>query len=322
MANEIVQHQGTDHTQERNYVHWDITTVCNFNCDYCYAMKEYKDNWNSEANTMTIEAILTAIRLSKLPIFLGLLGGEPTLSKHFDTIIRKLLSTSFFTGDNRLYITTNASKDLSWFHEFPAPHLFNNKLSWLMSYHSKEANSDDFVRKVKYLVQVGFKVKVNIMIDPDPKYWDDIKDTLIKLKTIDAKQSIQGELILHPHFVYENEHQLYSYPDNLEEYFGDEIKDIPKEFEQRDTLGSINYLNDLTIFTKNLNKFKGWNCWLNNYEIDLYGTVSKFCVQEKDSLLTNPLFFRNIKTTSPVICPHEECTCDGLLKVKKEKICA
>ena len=33
------------HKIQRLYVHWDVSTQCNFKCTYCYAMKDYGDEW-------------------------------------------------------------------------------------------------------------------------------------------------------------------------------------------------------------------------------------------------------------------------------------
>lgn len=326
-------HEGVDHVTERNYVHWDITTVCNYKCSYCYAMREYREQWNKEASKETIDSILRAINLSTLPVFLGLLGGEPTLSKHFIYIL-EYLRDNFFTrnGDredngDRVYITSNLSQNTKWFKEFYEASEFSNKLFFLGSWHSREANPDAFMNNINILLKKGYKVKINVMIDPDMLQWDKTKEVLLSLqKTQRTKEYLEnypkgyGELIIHPHFVYINEHQLYNYPIGVNEFFGSLIKDssIPKEF-----IRNGEFYNDLEIFTqsidgKPMNDFQGWRCHLNNFEVNLYGDVNKFCVQEKDNLIENPLFFRVIKETKVIECPHKACTCDGLLKVRKD----
>ncbi len=305
---DAINHVGLDHMQDRNYVHWDITTVCNYSCSYCYAMREYGDNWNKETSRDTVKLILTSLYASTMPVFLGLLGGEPTLSKHFEFILEELREKFFKREHDRVYITTNLSRDISWYLDFPTADYYHNKLFFLVSYHSSEANPDDFLKKINILLDLGYKVKVNIMINNSSDSWATTKNLLIRTKLLQDRT----KLIVHPHFVYKNEHELFDYPDNLDEYFGDLIQG-PKEYIQN----GIEYC-DREIFEKSLNKFEGMNCWLNNYEIDLYGNVYKFCTRETSNLLEDLTFFKRIKRTLAIRCKHKACTCDGLLKIKKE----
>ena len=68
-----------------------------------------------------------------------------------------------------------------------------------------------------------------------------------------------------------------------------------------------------------LNRFKGWQCYNNNYEISWDGKVTNICKVKQIDLSFNPLFFKNIKNIEPMICPYKECNCDGLLKIYKHK---
>jgi len=308
------KHEGLDHMQDRNYVHWDITTVCNYSCEYCYAMKEYGSDWNKEASRETIKSILASLYLSSMPVFLGLLGGEPTFSKHFDFILAELRENFFKRDKDRVYITTNLSRSLDWYKAFPEADYYYNKLFFLASFHSTEANPEAFLQNIKMILDKGYKVKINIMINNNSSDWGATKDLLKRTKVLQGqfKEKNSDKLIIHPHFVYENEHQLFDYPNNLDEYFGDLIQG-PKEYIQDDVMYC-----DREIFEKKLNNFYGSKCFLNNYEIDLKGNVYKFCTREHNNLLDDPTFFKKIKRTLAIICQHKACTCDGLLKIKKE----
>ena len=81
------------------------------------------------------------------------------------------------------------------------------------------------------------------------------------------------------------------------------------------------FFNDYIIFRDKLTNFKGWNCYNNNYEIDVRGNVVKFCMPKTDNinLISNRDFFKNITKTVPMVCPHKACNCDGLLKQLKIK---
>jgi len=313
--------EGVDHKVQRLYIHWDITTVCNFDCSYCYAKKEYSQNklWLKEDTVENIKTVIKAISISTLPVFLGLLGGEPTLSKHFEFILNEFKRTHFFEKeDNKLYITTNGSKELCWFINQHSSDFYNNKVMWLFSWHSEHMSNDsnkEFKEKIEVLLNKGYKVKVNLMIPLTKEKWADLKELSLELIQL---QKEFADLILHPHFIYKNEHQIYNYPEDTKLYFKEIFENIPKEF-QMTRMTRMTLLNDIEVFETGLNNFNGWYCYLNNYEINLGAIVSKFCVQEIADLKNNITFFKKIKKVIPVICEHNQCSCDGLLKIRKEK---
>ena len=299
---------GVDHLIDRCYVHWDITTKCNMDCSYCYAKKEYNNDWQKESKLRDIDAVLQSIKLSTLPIFLGLLGGEPTISKHFNYIIRELNRSGFFEKNNRLYVVSNGQKPLQKVIRYlKDSDYYNNKLFWLLSYHpSQDPDDNIFIQCANELISMGYKVKINFMLDPDLPFNELKKMTLVK-------DRLKKEALIHWHYVYVNEHELAEYPEEVFEYF-DKIIDQPKEFLADGVLVSDSWLLDQKF---NRNNFKGWNCWLNNYEIDFRGNLVKFCTGEKTNLLDDIFFFRKIKKIIPIICKWDKCSCDGLLKIKK-----
>jgi len=307
--------QGINHKKNRLYIHWDITTKCNYKCNYCYAENEYskKEEWNLESNEKNIKSIITSLRLSALPIFLGLLGGEPTQSKYYFKILEEIENNILPKHkDNRLYITTNLSKDLDYWKEHPK--IKNTFI--LCSFHPEyfKINTINkikkYVEKLEYLNKY-FRVKVNIMLDP--KY-DNITQEWLKILP-----NISKDILIHPHIIYpdgspHNDLQIM-YETSFDKY--QEIyKYMCKEYEY-----IINdkkeHLNDIEVFSKNLNKFKGWKCYQNNYEISFNGLVSSSCFPGTVSLGTNPMYFKKIKEVLSKTCPHNFCNCDGLLKCQK-----
>ena len=81
----VVKFYGLDHLVNRLYIHWDLLSKCNYDCSYCYAKRFYKsiDKWGYYSNFNTQKHIIKCISYSKLPVFLGLQGGEPTIDKNF-----------------------------------------------------------------------------------------------------------------------------------------------------------------------------------------------------------------------------------------------
>lgn len=301
-----------EHLRDRLYIHWDLLTKCNFHCSYCYSIKDYIENnaWNKIDNFQNQKLIIDAISLSKYPVFLGLLGGEPTLHPRFleilDLIKEKILPKN---KDNRLYITTNGSTNI--FKKIKYIH--NTFILWSIHLEYKGhygKNFDKVFDNIKMMRDKGFKNRVNFMLIPDSKYYNDLHFIYNKLKELNVQ--------IHPHFLYKNQlenTELYDYPESFFDEFS-EFKDVKGNFIFETENGYYN-LNDYYIFKNHLNCFKGWKCYNNNFEISYNGIVQNLCQKNEINILENPLYFRQIKLDF-MICPYKECVCDGLLKVYKE----
>ena len=278
-------------------VHWDIVTVCQLKCGYCYARNTYGKDWGKISSRKTIDKVIESLSRSTLPFNLGLLGGEPTLSPHYDYIVEKIQGLEKF---NRVYLTTNGEKDLR--------KINTNVTGILFSYHPADCTSNEnFVSNVKYIHSTGQKLKVNILLHPNKRHWE---------KSLNMAKTIQNLGVkIHPHFVYAHwDRKLMRVHDCFFEYFK-LFKELERDIEYNDDL-----FNDFEVYQHGLTKFKGWSCWNNNYEVDVHGNVVKFCKEEntETSDLTKDLnYFNRIKSTQAMICPHQECNCDGLLKLKK-----
>lgn len=307
---------GIDHKQERLYIHWDIMTLCNYNCNYCYAKHAYSRNnlWQKQSNKNIIDNVITSLQLSELPIFLGLLGGEPTLSKHYNYIIDKISDKIIQKhDDNRLYITTNLSKDINYWKN----HKKITKTFILSSFHPQYNQTEDdikiFIEKLLYLKDY-FKVKINIMLDPK---FNNVNKLWLKYLP-----DISKYIIIHPHIIYPDGSPFNDlskiYNNSFEEY-----KEFYKYMHPEYILENINdklLLTDYDVFSNNIQSFKGWKCFQNNYEISSTGEVTNLCFSsEKDNLNKNIFYFKKIKNIRGRICNHEWCNCDGLLKCNKIK---
>lgn len=277
-------------------VHWDVLTICQLNCSYCYARNEYAEKWGQLGSKAIADAVLNALNKSTLPFNLGLLGGEPTLSPHYYYILDRISNMEKF---NKVYVVTNGEKDMRL-------HPHYEKVAFLFSYHPADCTDrDKFFANVHLMHKRGYKVKVNVMLHHGRQYWPLIKEMIEMCDAAGIK--------VHPHFIYGKDvHTLFHYRKDFWEYF--------KFLEDRDRelMYDDEFKNDYEIFSQKLTNFQGWSCYNNNYEVDVYGKVIKFCLdQSRASLLENPDFFKDITSTVPMTCPHKACNCDGLLKQLK-----
>lgn len=306
--------QGIDHEIQRLYVHWDITTMCNYQCNYCYAEKHYsdRDSWQKEASNKDIDLIIKSLSLSTLPVFLGLLGGEPTTSRNYEYIIHQVQQKILPLNDrNRLYITTNLSKNLEYWKQHPK---INNTFI-LASFHPEHNTTKEsieiFIEKLLYLRKY-FKVKVNIMLDPN---YDNIN---FMWEELILKHKLNKYVIIHPHIIYPNGSPFNNldkiYKTSLDKYER-LFQYAPHEFEFDGVP-----MKDIDVFSQKRNSFTSWDCYQNNYEISFDGFVTNICFTKRVKLSQNPLFFRNIKRIRPRTCQKDFCNCDGLLKCRKENV--
>lgn len=292
-----IQHhieQDPDHIN----VHWDIITICQLDCSYCYARKQYGEKWGKIVSKETIDTVLEALSRSSLNFNLGLLGGEPTLSPHYYYILDRVQE---FDNNNGIYVVTNGERDFS-------THKKYDNLAFLFSYHPADCTDrDKFINNIRGMVEQGYKCKVNIMLHHDKKYWDIIKETFDLCATIDG-------LKIHPHFIYSGtSRKLFHYRENFWQFFKF-LSELPGEL-----VYDTDLKNDYQIYHDGLTNFEGWDCYNNNYEILYNGSVARFCTPNRVAvnLSDDPDFFRRIQKTAPMTCPYNECNCDGLLKQLK-----
>jgi len=286
---------------QRLNIHWDIVTVCQYNCSYCYARKDYKtEGWNKLPSLEDQLKVIDAISSSSLPYNLGLLGGEPTLHIHYNDLITYIHNK--LRDSDKLYVVSNGEKDFS-------DHIELDKLVMLWSYHPEYTKEDIFFRNVEIMKSKGFKYKINIMLHPGKVYWKRTKEFIYKC--------IEKGYRIHPHFIYKDVYNLFNYTKDFWEYF----RFLDYEIE-KDLVYNKELYNDYSLFYSKKNKFKGWNCYNNNYEINIDYNINQFCKSNKGiNLLKEPDFFKNINKVKPIVCNFSSCNCDGLLKQYKESKC-
>lgn len=313
--NQYVKQYDIKHKVQRLYVHWDVSTQCNFKCTYCYAMKNYGDQWGKRDKWTKQKLVINNIARCNLPVFLGLLGGEPTIHPHYDELISRCLKAVTKHADGRLYVTTNGSQNSKIF----TRHQYHPRLYFLFSFHPEYefrygAGFKQLLDNIKIALDRNFRVKVNVMLSPNKKLWEKTH------KFVDAIEKYNDKLVIHPHFLYEDGdvHRLERYSSEFYNEFK-RFKNYPDYFTFETQTGEKKLYNDYNIFENEFTSFKDWDCWNNNYEITYDGIVHRVCFDDPVDLIKDIFYFKNISKVCPVKCPHDSCNCDGLLKIYKEK---
>jgi len=133
------------------YLHWSVTNLCNYQCDYCGVYKTEnlvnKDKWqqivkyiNFISNNHTMETVL--------------FGGESSIHPDIIEIVNSINSNIIFL--------TNLSMELGFYKELVKT---KNYLKVVPSYHHLKADKKKFLIIVKYLLDYVPFLKIKVMWD-------------------------------------------------------------------------------------------------------------------------------------------------------------
>lgn len=196
---------------------WDLTNYCNFSCRYCFPGASAGDfkvtqDLNLLANNFTHLATHYKTKLGRDNIYLKFGGGEPTLWADFGKLLAKLKEQN---SNLYLGVISNGSRTLRWWKEYG--HLIDNAT---LSFHISDANIDHHIAVADTLFELGKKVTVLVLMDPDR--WDDCVNAVNYMKSnckyrwfIEIKTVIPTPTV------------SVSYTADQQKYLVDEIKQMP-----------------------------------------------------------------------------------------------
>lgn len=138
------------------------TDICNFSCNYCFPGSvtnklRYPKNINTVIKNFRLlfDSYIQEHNKTKFKInIVG--GGEPTLWPHFAQFCREIKEYHSV----HIQLTTNGSRTVRWFTE-------NTKDvdEFVLSYHHKDADIDNFIKVGDYLFGRGTDVTALILMD-------------------------------------------------------------------------------------------------------------------------------------------------------------
>ncbi len=146
------------------YVYWDVTGLCNYECDYCDVFRnEQTQDWETKQNIINYLNYLNAHKDLKVLLY----GGEPTIDPDFPKIIKNLM------GYIRIF--TNLSKGLAYWKEITD---IRQDMTISASYHINKCQPDVFLEKIMFLMEKT-KVKVRVKMMADSRH---VEESLEKYK--------------------------------------------------------------------------------------------------------------------------------------------
>ena len=288
-----------------------LTFRCNYDCSYCISHDVNHPSLQRTPNEI-IDALNFIFKqyLNK-KIKLSILGGEPFVYKYFINLVNELSNNNFL----QINIVTNLS--------VTEKSLENIKVSKniliVASYHPEYSNNKDFVNKIKYLQNRGFKTYCSVSIHPDEKY---LKNSLYVL------ENLTGEV--YPRFLSSMQEsnvnifgKSYDYSKKIKtaiRKYDNRVLSHNFKYEYVDETSKIFSLSDITI--NNLDNFKGLLCRAGHDKLHINERGDIFpaaCFLNTRVILGN--MFKNTfkKPRSYVTCPFTSCKCIIDLSLTKFK---
>lgn len=260
----------------------DILTFCNNRCSYCY-----NRSYLSSPKFMS-EKILCSI-MSKIieyrkPVKVVLLGGEPTFHPRLKEIVSRF---SEIKNVQSLEVYTNGRKNIMKTKVLDA--LPRDKGIISFTVHPEYVKYIDvIIKNISKVIENGVNYRVYIMFHPS------FREKILVIE----KKLRENNIQYHLNYIY-----------NYKEDEGIYTLNSPKVY----SLSGVPYSIE-EIMNNNLNKFKGWNCILDDVGIDINGQVSYSC----DTIGSVSVLDKNFKFEKLIVkCPYDECPDECKLSQQK-----
>lgn len=271
-------------------VHNDVIDIsiyfnleCQLRCYYCYSQEEFGKQWKSQhLSEDLIDKLYDGISQSSEIFVLSLLGGEPTLYPNLSKFIEKF---SDLPNVRQINLYTNSIKPLDFLPITP-------KLWVCLTHHPSQHNESHILKNIRTLQSLGIRFRVNLMLIE--RYKEQIQNFYNLTKPLGVDYEItflefKGKLFLDQNIIPELENEKVCVFNNKQFSL--------IEFYQK--YGS--------------KKFKLCICHINDYTLNLDGTLQHMCTLDK----VNIDDLKDLKIKK-VLCPWGMCNDTCYAKFRKE----
>jgi organic radical activating enzyme len=311
-------------------VSWLLGRFCNYRCSYCwpYARSDRKDHRPIELCLSTIDEIKRQARANAFNSFhFSFSGGEPTFHPGYLDILKYLADDVDNTNYTSVHMTSNCSRNMSWFKEYSAVARLFNRASITASLHTEHVNTpkkmQEFADKLLFCQSQNIQVTINIVMVPNffDRDWNNalffhnqnINVTLKPQSNSTASSIVEG-------YTAEMLEKLQNgMPQRV--YTSTE-KDQVFQVELTDNLGNKWYMDQAERFNSfGFNRFKGWNCNAGYQGIIIRepdGSIKRSYSCHDEPLGNIETGFNLFKTAMPCITPT--CVSSADVKLPKFKV--
>lgn len=288
-------------------LYWDIFNMCNYNCSYCFMRPT--SAWNKISNWQQQKLLISQLANTEVNVNIDLIGGEPTMHPKYVEFI-SLLHDALYdssTGILKGKITTVTNNTNNKLLQVSSD--ISKNLELILSFHCEEANVDDFLRNIDLLQNHRYKsIFVSIMLHFNVNYKEKIQSLVNKL--------IEKNILFDFTYIVIN-NSLAKVNEQYYRYFLNQTK-LEKKYVFEYSNDQIEYLSNLELkqaIADNKTVFKGWNCQLNAFYIDIHNTISRRCIG--GTYMMSDIIKKTFN--QQVTCPKERCIHDCFLGFIKEK---
>jgi len=280
---------------------WTLNHDCNYKCPYCSlcfreAVTEKKP-FDRETLYFSVEEWVNywhRIYEKYGSVQIHIVGGEPTIYPSFFDLVREL-STEHYLG-----FDTNLSCDFNALRNFAAQ-VDSSRFTFGIgtSFHPCFANFREFIAKVKFLEETGFKIWVNYVAYPPQ---------LKQMAYYKSKVEKQGiHFVLQPFSGrYEDEH----YPES----YTSEQRDFIKKLVEGNKI-----LEENMEYQLDRKSVKGKLCYAGQkFAYILENGIVKRCGESKSPVIGNLLDLDFKLLSGPTLCNCDTCYCEFKWLMEKQ----
>lgn len=312
----------------KTMLYWDTFTVswllgrfCNYKCSYCwpYARADKKDHRPTELCLKTIDEIKRQARERKFNSFnWSLSGGEPTFHPGYLDILQYLADDSQNCRRQRIHMTSNCSRKMSWFETYVKYAKKFDKASITASAHFEHLNTfekiEDFADKLVFCQDNGIRITINMVMVPE-RFWT-LTDHVLYFKERGIHTTLKPQSNPTATKVVDG------YTQEQLAILHNESQTPTMEIDLIDQKGEVYEMDQAERFNAfNFNSFKGWIC----------SSGFRSCIiREPDgnikrSYSCSDIPLGNIETgfklfDEPKVCITNNCVSSADSKIPKKKV--
>ena len=279
-------------TFDEKHITWESTTVCNYDCSYCWPdSHNNKYRWPDAEQTDKLISYVKNFSDGKRVVF-DIMGGEPTLWPDLERFCHAVGDYSLIT------FSTNGSRTARWWENFSAPvnHL-------LFSFHAEHADIEHYVEVLK---AIHNRYRITVLILYHTGYREKCLAAWDRFTQCDLNIQVQFK-------------RINTTPDRMT--YTEEDKQILQRSYHNCNIKLVNvstqfYVDNVLTNPKDLiiheqNKFAGWSCNLGeNYRYikangDIYGAA---CIVAP--CVGNVYTTGEVKAMPSIICTTHTCECE------------
>ena len=301
-------------------VSWLLGRFCNYKCSYCwpYARSDKKDHRPTELCLSTIDEIKRQARNNGFNSFnWSLSGGEPTFHPGYLNILQHLADDNINCKRQRIHMTSNCSRKMSWFETYVKYAKQFNRASITASAHFEHLNTEkkieEFADKLVFCQDNGIRITINMVMVPERFF--KLCDHVLYFKERGIHTTLKPQSNPTATKVVEG------YTDSQLDILYNESKTPTMEIELIDSKGEVYEMDQAERFNAfNFNNFRGWDCSSGHRSIIIREPDGSI----KRSYSCRDLPLGNIETgfklfDSPQPCLSDACVSSADSKIPKRK---